>query len=128
MAEKRDIEDFTHEETRSNIPTSELKSLVADYQRAPVRVSYAKRNADLDPQLIWRGKYDGNDTLTVKAPPLYIQEKIHPKALIEDLKAADKRGPEQFNLFADFNGIPQGADKTDFLQARAKLDKPHDSR
>ncbi len=59
-------------------------------------------------------------------PPLYIQEKVHPKVLIDDLlrqsaaekasaeKAAGKR--EQLDLFADFNGIPEGADRTDFYQ------------
>ena len=40
-----------------------------------------------DAQLVWRGKdtQDWSD-LIVQTPPLYIQEKIHPKAIIDDLK------------------------------------------
>ena len=52
----------------------------------PIRVAYERRNRDLDPQLVWRGKdeQDWSD-LVVHAPPLYIQEKVHPKVLIDDL-------------------------------------------
>ena len=52
----------------------------------PIQVAYERRNRDLDPQLVWRGKdeQDWSD-LVVHAPPLYIQEKVHPKALIDDL-------------------------------------------
>lgn len=63
-----------------------------------------------DAQLVWRGKdrQDWTD-LVVNVPPLYIQEKIHPKAIIEDLKrrTAAKREAEADipDLFADFNGI-----------------------
>ena len=65
------------------------------------------RNRDLDPQLVWRGKdeQDWSD-LVVNAPPLYIQEKVHPKVLIDDLVRRSKTGREesddQFALFADF--------------------------
>ena len=116
----KQIETITHEARRTNIPTAEYQSVMKQEEQAPVRVSYEKRNPDLDPQLIWRGKYDGDDTLTVQAPPLYIQEKVHPKALIEDLLKESKAGQQplqtQFSLFSDFNGIPEGADKTDFYQ------------
>ena len=116
----KQIETITHEDRRTNIPTAEYQSVMKQEEQAPVRVSYEKRNPDLDPQLIWRGKYDGDDTLTVQAPPLYIQEKVHPKALIEDLLKESKAGQQplqtQFSLFSDFNGIPEGADKTDFYQ------------
>lgn len=116
----KQIETITHEARRTNIPTAEYQSVMKQEEQAPVRVSYEKRNPDLDPQLIWRGKYDGDDTLTVQAPPLYIQEKVHPKALIEDLLKESKTGQQplqtQFSLFSDFNGIPEGADKTDFYQ------------
>jgi len=63
-----------------------------------------------DAQLVWRGKdrQDWSD-LVVNVPPLYIQEKIHPKAIIDDLKrrTAQKREAETDSpdLFADFNGI-----------------------
>jgi len=50
----------------------------------------------------------------VHAPPIYIQEKVHPKVLIDDLlrhtEAGQPRKPEQLNLFSDFNGIPEGVD------------------
>ncbi|MBI4187934.1 MAG: site-specific DNA-methyltransferase, partial [Chloroflexi bacterium] len=65
------------------------------------------RDPSLDPQLVWKGKdeQDSKD-LAVPAVPIYIQEKIHPKYLIEDLRAqSNKEKPGQFNFFADFNGI-----------------------
>jgi len=122
----KSVEAILHDDAkRANIPTSELQSIVPDTQKAPIRIAYDKRNPDLDPQLIWRGKYDGDDMLTVKAPPLYIQEKIHPKALVEDLRVsgqmqkaglAEEIAQYQFNLFSDFNGLPKEADRTDFYQ------------
>ena len=84
------------DDKRKNIPTAEYQSLMADEARKPVQVSYARgtsnadglqaekqqRNRDLDPQLVWRGKDDQDWTdLVVTAPPLYIQEKVHPKVL-----------------------------------------------
>ncbi len=115
------VEMLTHDEaTRKNIPTAEYQSVLQREQESPVRVAYERRNRDLDPQLVWRGKdeQDWSD-LVVHAPPLYIQEKVHPKVLIEDLLRESKgRGtaaePLQLDLFADFNGIPEGADATDF--------------
>lgn len=116
---KKDVRDITHDEAkRPNIPTSEMKPLVADSQKASIKISFEKRNPDLDPQLIWRGKYDDDETLTIKAPPLYIQEKVHPKSLIEDLKSvsAKQQSAEYLSLFGDFNGMPKGVDKTDFYK------------
>ena len=83
--------------------------------------TYERRNRDLDPQLVWRGKdeQDWSD-LVVQAPPLYIQEKVHPKVLIDDLlkrtKADAKETEAQFDLFADFNGLPNESAKTEFYQ------------
>lgn len=115
------VETITHEaDRRTNIPTVEYQSVMRQEELAPVRLSFQKRDPDLDPQLIWRGKYDGDDRLTVQAPPLYIQEKIHPRALVQELiretKAARPQPQEQLSLFADFNGIAPDADKTDFYQ------------
>ncbi|RLS47816.1 MAG: site-specific DNA-methyltransferase, partial [Planctomycetota bacterium] len=117
----KSVETLTHEaDKRRNIPTAEMQSVVKKDQQGPVRVEYDRRNRDLDPQLVWRGKdeQDWSD-LFVNAPPLYIQEKVHPKALIDDLlkqtDRAEKHGREyQHDLFHVFNGIPSGADKTDF--------------
>ena len=106
---------------RKNIPTAEHQSVLKQEESDPIRVAYERRNRDLDPQLVWRGKdeQDWSD-LVIHAPPLYIQEKIHPKVLVDDLLArtkADKKASEaQIDLFADFNGVPEGADKTEFYQ------------
>ena len=116
------VEALTHgEATRKNIPTAEFQSVLRPDEQKPVAVRY-QRNTDLDPQLVWRGKdeQDWSD-LVVHAPPLYIQEKVHPKVLIDDLlrQTRDSRTQEaghQTDLFADFNGIPKGVDKTDFYQ------------
>ncbi len=106
---------------RKNIPTAELQSVIDEQAQAPKTVKYP-RNTDLDPQLVWRGKdeQDWSD-LVVQAPPLYIQEKVHPKVLIDDLLRITKEGApppdaEQLNMWADFNGIAEGAEKTEFYQ------------
>src|SRR5271157_562138 len=117
------VETLMHDaDKRKNIPTAEYESVVNQEQQHPVRVAYERRNRDLDPQLVWRGKdeQDWSD-LVVHAPPLHIQEKVHPKVLIDDLmkqkQQQEKQGKwVQNDLFADFNGIPAGADKTDFYQ------------
>ena len=83
----KSVETLTHgEAARRNIPTAEFHPVMAEEDKAPIRVAYERRNRDLDPQLVWRGK-DEQDAadLVVQAPPLYIQEKVHPKVLIDDL-------------------------------------------
>ena len=118
----KSVETLRHEEdTRTNIPTAEYQSLVQEEQETPIRVAYQRRNRDLDPQLVWRGKDEQDlDDLVVNVPPLYIQEKVHPKALVEDLLRQTRDGREseehQIDMFADFNGIPEGADRTEFYQ------------
>jgi adenine-specific DNA-methyltransferase len=88
--------------------------VVQPNQQAPIRVAYERRNRDLDPQLVWRGKDDKDwSDLVVHAPPLYIQEKVHPKVLIDDLQRQTAESappqPQQIDLFADFNGVAKGA-------------------
>src|SRR5665213_2300000 len=121
-AAPKEVVTLKHDQaSRKNIPTAEYESVMAHEAQSPIRVAYERRNRDLDPQLVWRGKdeQDWSD-LVVQAPPLYIQEKVHPKALIDDLlrrSSADARATQvQPDLFADFNGIPEGADRTDFYQ------------
>ncbi len=115
------VETLMHDaDKRKNIPTAEFESVVNREQQHSVRVAYERRNRDLDPQLVWRGKdeQDWSD-LIVHAPPLHIQEKVHPKVLIDDLlKQKQEKQVKwvQNDLFADFNGIPAGTDKTDFYQ------------
>jgi len=98
MAKKKEpkkVEAFTHDEaSRKNIPTAEYESVMRKEDKSPVQIAYERRNRDLDPQLVWRGKdeQDWSD-LVVQAPPLYIQEKVHPKVLIDDLvKQTKKQG------------------------------------
>ena len=117
----KQVEAFKHtEDKRKNNPTAEAQSLISASDAAPKVLRYP-RNVDLDPQLVWRGK-DAQDAadLVVQHTPLYIQEKVHPKVLIEDLLAQTKAGKpssgEQLDLFSDFNGVPDGADKTEFYQ------------
>src|SRR5437016_5437462 len=81
------VEAFNHTAaTRRNIPTAEYQAILRPEQGDPTPVAYERRNRDLDPQLMWRGKdeQDWSD-LVVQAPPLYIQEKVHPKVLVDDL-------------------------------------------
>ncbi|MCC5094348.1 MULTISPECIES: site-specific DNA-methyltransferase [Xanthomonas] len=146
----KSIEQITHTEAkRKNIPTVEHQSVMQHHEQAPVQVAYPRANRqwleelcalhnagkvspefqqrlnrDLDPQLIWRGKdqQDWSD-LVVNAPPLYIQEKVKPKALIDDLRRQtearrEAAAPQQdmLDLFGDFNGLPEGADRTEFYQ------------
>ena len=80
------------------------------YSHEPDDLQFPLGKGDLDPQLVWRGKDDQDwSDLVAQAPPLYIQEKVHPKVLIDDLlrrTESDKATEEhQLNLFADFNGL-----------------------
>src|SRR3989339_1933220 len=91
------VEAIKHEEaTRKNIPTAEYQSVLEKEAQDPVRVAYERRDRDLDPQLVWRGKdeQDWSD-LVVHAPPLYIQEKVHPKILIDDLLRRTQEGEKK---------------------------------
>ena len=120
-ASEKKIESFVHDDaSRRNIPPAEYQTMVRNQEKTPLQVAYERRNPDLDPQLIWRGKDLLNDSpLVVNAPPLYIQEKIHAKVLIDDLKHRSKQGAddaEQIDLFAAFNGLPSEEAKTEFYQ------------
>jgi adenine-specific DNA-methyltransferase len=113
------IDAVRHKDKRKNIPTEELRDFVREEEQAPKTILYP-RDPDLDPQLVWKGK-DEDDArpLEVPAVPVYIQEKIHPQAIIEDFRrAAEKaKGPreEQLDFFSDFNGLPEDfSDRVDF--------------
>src|ERR1017187_2902413 len=102
-----------HKDKRANIPTEELRDFVADHEKAPKKILYP-RDPSLDPQLVWKGKDEQDrQPLEVPAVPIYIQEKIHPQVIIENLRESspspggEGRGEGgQFQLFAsDFNGI-----------------------
>ena len=120
---KKTVEALKHDsDKRKNIPTAEYQSVIQKGEQSPVQVAYQRRNRDLDPQLVWRGKDEKDwSDLIVHAAPLYIQEKVHPKVLIDDLLRETKERQHEAgeitpDLFADFNGIPKGVDKTEFYQ------------
>ena len=126
MVKEIGIETLTHKDAkRINIPTAELQSVVDDDMKSPIQVAYDRRNRDLDPQLVWRGKDETDwSDLIVQAPPLYIQEKVHPKVLIDDLKRESKARVKEtvgasFDLFSDFNGLPDKESATEFYQHNA---------
>ena len=88
----KQVENFAYDERRTNIPSAEDRSLMEEDDLTPIQVAYKRRNRDLDPQLVWRGKDEQDlSDLVVQAPPLYIQERVHPKALIADLMRRSER-------------------------------------
>ena len=133
----KQIEAIKHgEASRKNIPTAEYQAVMAEDDRNPIKVAYERRNRDLDPQLVWRGKdmQDWSD-LVVQAPPLFIQEKVHPKALIDDLRrqsketgAGDGESGTQTDLFAEFQRVAEHRSPDGVLPARRKLVEPDDPR
>ncbi|MBX3460767.1 MAG: site-specific DNA-methyltransferase [Planctomycetes bacterium] len=127
------LEAIRHKDRRVNIPTEELKDFVPDEHRKPQTKQYPrglydrstdgtvyKRDPALDPQLVWLGK-DQQDSEPFNVPivPVYIQEKVHPQAIIENVRREAARearrqgetkdtkriGNVQAKLFDDFNGI-----------------------
>lgn len=111
-----DVEATRHLDKRTNIPTSELQDFVTEDELAPGQLRYP-RDPSLDPQLVWKGKdeQDGDD-LNVPVVPIYVQEKIDPKALIEDLRrrSVSRQPVEELQLFADFDGGLSFEEKIDF--------------
>ncbi|HVB59374.1 MAG TPA: DNA methyltransferase [Candidatus Acidoferrales bacterium] len=114
------VESIKHKDKRANIPTEELRDFMAEDEKAPKTLLYP-RDPSLDPQLVWKGK-DEQDTVDLVVPvvPIYIQEKIHPQAIIEDLRAhapakgdrvAEEAAAYQTSFFADFNGLPEEFDQ-----------------
>lgn len=101
------VDSLKHKDKRANIPTEELRDFIKDDENRPKTILYP-RDSSLDPQLVWKGK-DEQDSqpLAVPSVPVYIQEKIHPQAIIEDIRSETRRKDEQTAplLFSDFNGI-----------------------
>ena len=118
MAKKtaqKKVESIRHKDKRANIPTEELRDFVADAELAPKTMLYP-RDPSLDPQLVWKGKDEQDrEDLAVPVVPVYIQEKIHPQAIIDALPRTERPDDDQTNLFADFNDGPADfAQKIDF--------------
>ncbi len=106
------VTSLTHKDKRANIPTEELRDFVAEDEEHPASVEFPgllyARDPSLDPQLVWKGKDEQDrQPLTVPAVPIYIQEKIQPQAIIEQVRADARKGAaqQQLDFFSDFNGI-----------------------
>jgi adenine-specific DNA-methyltransferase len=120
VASSTPIEAVEHHDKRVNIPTGQQAHLVDLQESLPGQLRYP-RDPSLDPQLVWKGKdeLDGND-LQVPTVPIYIQEKIDPRAIVENLR--DTAGPgepePELTLFDNFDGLNEldPIEKIDFYQ------------
>lgn len=106
------VESIHHANKRTNIPTADAAATFYDETSSALPPLRYPRDPSLDPQLVWKGKdeQDGED-LIVDAPPIYIQEKIDPRAIIENLRAtrrsgspSDSAGPSLFD-FEEFDEL-----------------------
>jgi len=111
------VESITHDDKRANLPTADAHDFVGPELERPIPVRY-RRDPSLDPQLVWKGKeeLDGED-LVADAPPIYIQEKIDPRVLIENLRdtAARPEDEPELTLFESFDGL-EGLDDVEFYK------------
>lgn len=106
----------TYDDKRTNIPTADAQEFVAPDVEAPRKVRW-DRDHSLDPQLVWKGKDFEADVLEGDAPPIYIQEKVDPRVLVESLRrtaAANEPEPE-LTLFDTFDGLDE-LDAVDFYR------------
>ena len=133
MAKKKNprkkVESIRHKDKRANIPTEELRDFVTDEELTPRTMLYP-RDPSLDPQLVWKGKDEQDrEDLAVPVVPVYIQEKIHPQAIIDALPRCEQTGDDQPNLFADFNGLEDDFEKKiDFYSQKDDRQKPWSNR
>jgi adenine-specific DNA-methyltransferase len=114
------VEATVHQDKRANIPTADAQEFVAPADEAPITLLYP-RDPSLDPQLVWKGKDDTDaDDLAVVAPPIFIQEKIDPRVLVENLRQTSRAGEAEpeLTLFDSFDGL-DGLDIVDFYQHEA---------
>jgi adenine-specific DNA-methyltransferase len=114
------VDAITHANKRANLPTADAQDFVAPELEQPIPVRYP-RDPSLDPQLVWKGKdaLDGED-LVADAPAIYIQEKIDPRVLVENLRrtAARPEDEPELTLFDFFDGLPE-LDLVDFYHHQA---------
>jgi adenine-specific DNA-methyltransferase len=117
------VDSITHDDKRANIPTADAHVFV-DPAIEEVRKARYARDESLDPQLVWRGKYpsaeeigEADPDLVTDAPPVYIQEKIDPRVLVENLRrtAANPEEEPELTLFESFDGLG-GLDQVDFYK------------
>jgi adenine-specific DNA-methyltransferase len=103
------VEAITHADKRVNLPTADAQEFVAPETEVAIPLRYP-RDPTLDPQLVWKGKdeLDGED-LVADAPPIYIQEKIDPRVLVENLRETAMKPEEEpeLHLFETFDGLDE---------------------
>ena len=97
-----DIHGYRHGDTRPNLPTDQTEAFMDDADKEPVSYSPPPRQPG-GPLLSW-DRADNLDDLATEATPLYISEKIHPSAFVEQLRSL-----EPAPLFGDFNNLPADA-------------------
>ncbi|MEU8404360.1 site-specific DNA-methyltransferase [Nonomuraea sp. NPDC048892] len=114
------VESFTHEDKRTNLPTADSHDLLSEEAAGIAKLRYL-RNPELDPQLVWKGKdTQDSEDLVVDAPPIYIQEKIDPRVLIENLRRTAQRPEDEpeLTLFDTFDGL-DGFEAIEYYQHQA---------
>ena len=111
------VDAITHGDKRANLPTADAHDFVAPEVEQPIPLRYP-RDPTLDPQLVWKGKdeQDGED-LVAEAPAIYIQEKIDPRVIVENLRRTAKRPDDEpeLTLFETFDGFDE-MEIVDFYQ------------
>jgi adenine-specific DNA-methyltransferase len=111
------VDAITHADKRKNLPTADALEFVTPDVEAVPKLIYP-RNQSFDPQLVWKGK-DALDEadLEIDAPPIYIQEKVDPRVLVENLRATARGGAlePELTLFETFDGLGE-LDLVDFYQ------------
>ena len=118
------IDSVQHKDKRTNLPTADAQQLVTPEVEQARQIIVA-RDATLDPQLVWKGKFPGDDAanatdLVADAPPIYVQEKIDPRVLIENLRrtAARPQDEPELTLFDSFDGL-EDLDLIEFYKHQA---------
>lgn len=116
------VDAITHADKRANLPTADplARDFVTQDMERPIPVRY-ERDPTLDPQLVWKGKetLDGED-LIAEAPAIYIQEKVDPRVIIENLRDTAMHPEEEpeLTLFDTFDGLDD-LDLVDFYRHQA---------
>jgi adenine-specific DNA-methyltransferase len=109
------VEAIKHGDKRANIPTADAHDFMDPTIQEARKIRYT-RDESLDPQLVWRGKYaaDGgtsgaDNDLVIDAAPIYIQEKVDPCVLVENLRSStgDLKDDSDLTLFETFDGLDE---------------------
>ena len=113
------VDSIRHGDKRVNLPTADAAEAYG-YEPDVKQFRYP-RDPALDPQLVWRGKdqQDSND-LVVDAPAIFLQEKIDPRVLVENLRRTASRESDEpeLTLFDSFDGLDE-LDVVEFYEHKA---------